>query len=361
MACVRYRRGRWIIDFYDQDGKRRWHTLPKGNTKKDANIKKGELEKSVRRKTYITPKKLPLFPAVAGDWLNNKLNIRDNTKEGYKGHLENHLNPHFGGLKIDQITYTVVEQYVTATLKKGTSPATLRKILVTLSGIMKYAMKHRYIDHNPVREIERPADDTSGEKNGEMSILQPGELLALVDAADSQKERVIYMVAGLTGMRQGEIFGLKWTDIDWINQQIHVKRTYNHGKFYEPKSKTSRRSIDLAPELVKELKMWQLACPKGELDLVFPNSKGRPENKANFLRRQFYPALASADLPHMRFHDLRHTYCALLLDQGENIKYIQRQMGHSSIQVTLDIYGHLMEDVNQEAAAKLGSRIFGSQ
>jgi integrase len=226
---------------------------------------------------------------------------------------------------------------------------------------MKYAMKHRYIDHNPVREIERPADDTSGEVNGEMRVLQPEGLRALVDAADSQKERIIYMVAGLTGMRQGEIFGLKWTDIDWINQQIHVKRTYNHGKFYEPKSKTSRRSIDLAPELVKELKMWQLACSKGELDLVFPNEKGKPENKSNFLRRQFYPALASADLPHMRFHDLRHTYCALLLDQGENIKYIQRQMGHSSIQVTLDIYGHLMEDVNQEAAAKLGSRIFGPE
>lgn len=69
----------------------------------------------------------------------------------------------------------------------------------------------------------------------------------------------------------------------------------------------------------------------------------------------------AADLPRIRFHDLRHTYCVLLLDQGENIKYIQRQMGHSSLQVTMDIYGHLMEDVNREAASKLGSRIFGSQ
>jgi integrase len=335
--------------------------MPKGSTKKDANIKKGELEKSVRRKTYITPKKLPLFPAVAGDWLNNKLNIRDNTKEGYKGHLENHLNPHFEGLKIDQITYTEVEKYVNATLKKGTSPATLRKILVTLSGVMKYAMKHRYIDHNPVREIERPADVQNGDSNNDLCILRPEEIKALVDAADTQKDRALFMTAALTGMRQGEILGLKWTDIDWVNNQIHVKRTFNHGKFYDPKSRTSRRSVDLAPELVKELKLWQLACPKGELDLVFPNDKGTPENKGNLTKRRFHPALATADLPHMRFHDLRHTYCALLLDQGENIKYIQRQMGHSSIQVTLDIYGHLMEDVNQAAAAKLGSRIFGSQ
>ena len=169
------------------------------------------------------------------------------------------------------------------------------------------------------------------------------------------------MTAALTGMRQGELFGLKWTDIDWINNQIHVKRTYNHGKFYDPKSKTSKRRIDMAPELVAGLKKWRLACPKGELDLVFPNENGKPENQSNFLRRRFYPILMSVDLPRIRFHDLRHTYCALLLDQGENIKYIQRQMGHSSIKVTLDIYGHLMSDVNQEAAIKLGSKIFGSQ
>jgi len=361
MACVRYRRGRWVIDFYDQDGKRRWHTMPKGSTKKDANIKKGELEKSVRRKTYITPKKLPLFPAVADDWLNSKVNIRDNTKEGYKGHIEKHLKPFFKELKASQITYTVVEKYMISTLEKGVTPQTLRKILTTLSGIMKYAMKHRYIDHNPVRELERPADERDGGQDEELIILQPEEILALVNAAETRKDRALFMMAALTGMRQGEILGSKWTDIDWTNNQVHVRRTYNYGKFYDPKSKTSRRKIDLAPELVTELKKWRLACPKGKLDLVFSNAKGNPENKSNLLRRRFYPVLAAADLPHMRFHDLRHTYASLLLDQGENIKYIQRQLGHSSIQVTMDIYGHLMSDVNQEAAAKLGSRIFGSQ
>lgn len=81
MACVRFRRGRWIIDFYDQDGKRRWHTMPRGSTRNDANIKKGELEKDVKGKTYIAPKRLPLFSIVADDWLNSKINIRDNTKE----------------------------------------------------------------------------------------------------------------------------------------------------------------------------------------------------------------------------------------------------------------------------------------
>jgi integrase len=334
--------------------------MPKGSKKKDANIKKGELEKKVQQKIYRAPKNLPLFSDLADDWLNSKLNIRDNTKEGYKGHIDNHLKPAFEDLKIDQITFAVVEKYTVSALQKGTTPATLRKTLTTLSGIMKYAMKHRYIDHNPVREIDRPTDKRDGDQGEELIILQPKEILALVDAAETQKDRALFMTAVLTGMRQGEILGLKWSDIDWINNQVHVKRSYNHGKFYDPKSKTSRRKIDLAPELVIELKKWKLACPKGELDLVFPNGAGNPENKSNLMRRRFYPALASASLEHMRFHDLRHTYAALLLDQGENIKYIQRQLGHSSIQVTMDIYGHLMSDVNQKAAIKLGERVFGT-
>jgi integrase len=358
MACVRYRRGRWIIDFYDQDGERRWYTMPKGSSKKDANIKKGELEKKVQKKTYITPKTLPLFSTVADDWLKSKVNIRENTKEGYRGHMETHLKPAFEGMKINQITLAVIEQFRATLLKTGTTVATTKKILSTLSQIMKYAVKHHYQDYNPVRDLER-LQTPHNEDEEDLNILQPDQISSLVNATATPGDKVLLMVAALTGMRQGELFGLKWTDVDWINKQIHVKRTYNHGRFYGPKSKTSKRRIDIAPELVIELKKWRLVCPRGELDLVFPNSKGKPANKSNFLIRRFYPALASAGLPHMRFHDLRHTYAALLLDQGENIKYIQRQLGHSSIKVTLDIYGHLMSDVNQEAAAKLGSKIFG--
>ena len=122
----------------------------------------------------------------------------------------------------------------------------------------------------------------------------------------------------------------------------------------EPKSKPSRRKTDLAPELVHEFNKWKLACPKGELDLVFPTEEGTPENAANLLYRRFFPALRRAGLTRMRFHNLRHTYTSLLIAQGEHPKYIQSQLGHSSINVTMDIYGHLMETVNHEAAGKLG-------
>ncbi|MBI4595010.1 MAG: site-specific integrase [Candidatus Tectomicrobia bacterium] len=193
-----------------------------------------------------------------------------------------------------------------------------------------------------------------------MIILKPDDIHALLDATGTKRERTLFMTAILTGMREGELLGLKWDDIDWRNSQIYVRRTFNHGRFYEPKTKTSRRKIDLAPELIIELKKWRLACPISELDLVFPTKVGTPEDAKNMLRYWFWPALRRTGLPRIRFQDLRHTYASLLIFQGEHPKYIQSQLGHSSIIVTMDTYGHLMKSVNQEAATRLGKMIFGS-
>lgn len=145
-----------------------------------------------------------------------------------------------------------------------------------------------------------------------------------------------------------------------MNSQILVRRTLNHGRPYEPKSRTSRRKINLAPELVHELKKWQLACPPTALDLVFPSVTGDPEHGSNMLKGRFFPAFRRSKLPKIRFHNLRHTYASLLIDQGKNPKYIQNQLGHSSIQVTMDIYGRLLKNVNQEAASRLGKVVLGS-
>ena len=113
--------------------------------------------------------------------------------------------------------------------------------------------------------------------------------------------------------------------------------------------------------LVHELKKWKLACPKGEPDLIFPTEEGTPENAANLLYRRFSPALRSAGLLRMRFHNLRHTYASLLIAQGKHPKNIQTQLGHSSIKVTMDIYGHLTETVNQKAASILGKTVLGEK
>jgi integrase len=153
-----------------------------------------------------------------------------------------------------------------------------------------------------------------------MIILKPQGIRTLLDKAATQKDKTLFMTAVLTGAREGELIGLQWGDVDWLNSQLHIRRTFNHGKFMEPKSKASRRKIDLAPELVHELKKWRLAYPKGETDLVFPTEDGTPENAANLLYRRFSPALRRAGLPRMRFHNLRHTYASLRIAQGEHPK-----------------------------------------
>lgn len=170
------------------------------------------------------------------------------------------------------------------------------------------------------------------------------------------------MLAVMSGARQGELFGLKWSNVLWENRQIHIQRTFNNGKWYKPKSAHSVRKIDLGSKVMAELKKWRLACPPNELDLVFPGGKDKdgkikPLLHSHVLRMHFWSALTAAELPRIRFHDLRHTYASLLIDQGENIKYIQKQLGHSKPTVTLDIYAHLMDENNPETADLLEQQI----
>jgi integrase len=268
------------------------------------------------------------------------------------------------GLKVNRITITTVEKYITARQLEGMNLGTLRKILVTLGQILSYSVRHKYLDHNPFKEAERPRgqsqeqeNDSPGSEN--IRVLTPCQITDLLAQVHNTKYRTLFLLAIFSGARQGELLGLKWADVDWQNSQIHIQRTFNKGRFFTPKTKTSKRKIDLGPTVITELKKWKLACPKNGLDLVFPNKAGEPINYSNMVQRQFLPALNAADLPRIRFHDLRHTYASLMINQGENIKYIQSQLGHSSPTVTLNVYAHLMKPTNQEAACRLENTIFG--
>jgi len=217
-------------------------------------------------------------------------------------------------------------------------------------------VRKKYLDANPIREIEKPRNKS---RKKEVDFLKPEEIRGLIDNTDDQKYKTLFLMAIMTGMRQGELLGLKWDDIDWFNCQVRVKRTYNHGRFFEPKSETSKRAIDLSPMVITELKKWQLACLPNELNYIFPNKQGNPTDGQNMVNRHFHPAIKRAKLRKVRFHDIRPTYATLLIDQGEHPKYIQTQMGHSSINVTMDTYGHLMNPVNREASNRLEIAVFG--
>ncbi len=353
------RRNRYVIDFYDNHGKRRWITLPHGATKADAKRALRDIEVKIDKEIYIPQKNVPLFSVVAKIWLESKKpNIRHSTYKQYKGHLENHLKPFYEGKRINRINYDEIEYFISHCLDNNITISTMKKILINLGAIMTYAVRKRYVDYNPVREVEKPKGQSEHNEDKELNILMPAEIIALLDAAPDLKHKTLFMAAATTGLRQGELLGLKWNDIDWFNNQIHVKRTYNHFQFYEPKTRASRRRVDVPPQMMTQLKKWKLSCPTNDYDLIFPNEICKPMSALNMYNRKFLPALKKAKLKKIRFHDLRHTWTSLLIDQGENIKYIQNQIGHSSIKITLDTYGHLLKDVNKEAANRLGNVIF---
>ncbi|MCP4368683.1 MAG: site-specific integrase [Deltaproteobacteria bacterium] len=174
------------------------------------------------------------------------------------------------------------------------------------------------------------------------------------------KYKTLFMLAIMSGARQGELLGLKWADLDLKNKQIKIRRTFNNQAWNKPKTRSSKREIDLGPTMIRALKKWRLACPPNKLDLMFPNEAGKPLNHNNMVNRHFTTALIKAKIDRIRFHDLRHTYASLLIEQGENIKYIQSQLGHSNPTVTLNVYAHLMNKTNPVSALRLEKSIFST-
>jgi integrase len=356
MACIRKRRGHWCLDYRDQQGMRHWETT-KGN-RKEAERLLAERVREISRGTYRAPAERVSFEGLAQAFLKDaEPNVRETTFKDYRGNLNRHLTPWFQGWNLLNIRRADVEDFRAHLCDGGIGPRTVNKCLTLLGALFRYAMRHEWIEANPAEGTKLRASSRRSHDLVEANIFAPPEIQALLAATDP-RWRVVILTAMLTGLREGELLGLAWGDIDWSARQIYVRQQYTGGRFSELKTKASRRRVDLPGELVAELRRWRLECPPGAHDLVFPNGAGNPENYANLLHRGFYPALRRAGLRKIRFHDLRHTYASLLIANGEHPKRIQALMGHSSINVTMDVYGHLMPGGGGEVADRLGALVF---
>jgi integrase len=250
----------------------------------------------------LPDKKIPSFGKAAEDWLEyKKTNVRASTWVMYQGHLKHHFDD-LNSMRINKITIANVERFISDKQKTGMNLTTLRKIIVTFNQVMSYAVRHRYIDYNPVRDAERPRDRGEEEKP-KIKILSSFEINSLLESTDDPEYKTLFMLA-ISGARQGELLGLKWTDVDWFNNQIHIKRTFNKGTWYKPKSEASKRKVDLGPSMMAELRMWHKICPKTALDLMFPNQEGKPLCQSNMLSRYFLLRLSLIDPGSLTLADL---------------------------------------------------------
>jgi integrase len=212
------------------------------------------------------------------------------------------------------------------------SPKTVNHVLATLKTVLSDAVINGYLDSNPsllVKQVPLPDE--------ELDFLRAWELRQLLGKVALLPAAVV-MTAALAGLREGEVFGLMWDCLDFVGHSIYVKRQYNRNGWGPPKTKSSRRRVDLVPVLEEALRQLPSRF-KGEL--VFPSTVDTPLHAGNFMRRVFRPALRRTKLRGVSFHSLRHTYASMLIEAGAHPKYIQRQMGHASIKMTMDLYGHL--------------------
>jgi integrase len=378
------RRDRYIVDLVDQTGQRRWVTF--FGTKKQALEREAQIRVEMGQGEFQTRAEQTTFDELVEAYLTGRLvKVREATAKEYEDEIRRHLLPYFTGRRLRAISMRDVEDFrahmraqgVKGLPIKGREDAkrtfghhTVNKVLRLASMMFGYAQRHGWMTMNPAK-VERLRDDAPKHDDVRENVLDESEAQRLIAAADGPC-RTLIKTALYTGLRQSELLGLRWGDIDLEVGELHVRRVYREGRFYNPKTRTSRRAVPLNEDLLLELKHWKLACPIGpranpeaakdqerDLDLVFPNSAGKPQNKSNLLTRGFYPAVRRAKLRSIGFHGLRHTFASVLIANGASIKTVCTLMGHSSIKITADTYGHMFEAEGREAV-RLLSRAFGS-
>nr|NIO19453.1 tyrosine-type recombinase/integrase [Candidatus Aenigmarchaeota archaeon] len=356
--------GVWWV-FINHKGKRK---SCKVGSKKNAQAVAKEIEHQLALGNFSIDskvKEVPTFKEYAEKWLTGyaAISLKDSSYRRYRAILRDHIFPDLENKPIDVVTRQDVKDIGFNKIRAGLSSRTATYIIRTVSVIYSHAIEDGIVNHNPASNPGRfIRHDSVADK---IDFLTPDELVILLETAKEHFPKLypLLFAAVMTGMRQGELLGLKWNDIDFQGKFIEVRRSwYSIGnKFTTPKSGKLRR-VDMSDQLVSTLANWKkiqskIAVKTGiRSDLVFPSDTGSPINDGN-LRRGFRKVLKKAGLRHIRFHDLRHTYASLLLNLGESPAYIQEQLGHHSIQITVDTYGHLIPGSNRAAVNKLDELI----
>jgi len=359
MACVRKRRGKWIIDYRDAMGKRRWETI-EGN-RKDAEDRLAKIIASGKR--VVDTKRT--FQEYAEEWLEvyAQTHLKESTREHYESIFCKHLFPALGGLPFSKITREMVKRLIADKVQAGLSWSTVKNIIVPLREIYNHAMEDSVVIVNPAARIGKFNRKRNQEKKVEP--LTREELFILLETVENRMPHYypLLLCAARTGMREGELIGLKGGDIDFNGRLIEVQRNVVRRRVTTPKNGKTRR-VDMSLQLTNTLQRLLVrrkaeALKRGRSlndvmeDWVFTTPQGTQLDPNNLRKRVFYRALAMAGLRRVRFHDLRHTYASLLIQQGESLAYVRDQLGHHSIQITVDTYGHLVPGGNRQAADRL--------
>jgi len=301
-----------------------------------------------------------------GEYMNRRLQesarnrLRPKTYKDYEGLTRVHIVPALGHVKLKNLTSLHVQSFYGFKMKSGLSKRTVEYIHTVLHAALKQAVRWELVPRNVTDSVDPPRPEKEERPTFTLELAR-----IFLEAAREDRFEALYVLAVQTGMRRGELFGLRWDDVDLEQGWLHVKQALApDGKsFNAPKTAKGRRKIRLTPVAVEALRRHKVAQNEERLrqgsswrdhGLVFCSSVGTPMSPDNFVKRSYKPLLKRTGLPQIRFHDLRHTFASLMMP-NEHPKIIQEMLGHSRISTTLDIYSHLSQDMQEEAVRRFGA------
>ena len=381
----------WVVDYVDQSGKRRLKTFTK---KRAADAYAATANVEIRAGVH-TADSASITVAEAGKrWIETgeQAGLERSTLAAYCQHLKLHIEPHLGHVKLSQLSAPMVKDFE-AKLARGDMPgggppqlrsrAMVRKVRVSLSSLLSDAQERGLVSRNVVRELRRTRKrgrerEAERRQKGRLKIgvdiLTREEIKAIVEAATG-RWRCILLTAIFTGLRASELRGLRWGDLDFDKRELHVRqRADRYSKIGKPKSESGERTVPLTPMVLNTLREWKLACPKSDGGLVFPSSGGQVEHHKNIVERGLIPTMITAGVivkekgvdgaeveraKYTGLHAFRHFYASWCVNRRAEgglelpAKVVQERLGHSSITMTMDVYGHLFPrgDDSEELAA----------
>ncbi len=330
---------RWRARYRGPDGRERSQTFTR---RIDAERFLAETESAKAHGAWTDPAlSRTTHGEYATTWAATKGNVRPRTRLNIEGRLQAHILPAFGSVALGGITPADVRAWVADLSSKGLAPSTVKATYLTFGQIVRTAEIDGLIRRSPCLGIELPADTS----RTEMHFLTTAQVAALADSIDD-RYRCLIVTAAYTGMRAGELGALKLERVNLLRRTVDVVESLGEvrGVLTTGPTKTGKRRTVSLPSFLAEMIGAHIGnCPSRD-GYVFTAAEGGPIRQHNLRERHFKPATRQAGLPEgVRFHDLRHTCAAILIDQGWNPKQIQERLGHASIRTTLDRYGHLFD------------------
>lgn len=339
-----------------------------GRTRRDVSEKTTTLLRDVQQGLPVPTGRLTLG-AFLQQWLEEavKPSVREQTYISYSQIVRNHVVPTLGRLPLPEVTPQRIQALLNAKLKEGKAPRTVGYVRAVLRRALSVAVKWNLIARNPVPLVDAPKQERR-----EMRAFSPAEARRFLTVIAGDPLEALYTVAVTLGLREGEVLGLRWSEIDLDANVLAVRRqVQNIGgqlRLVDLKTDRSRRTLPLPGTVATALRAHRtrqlaerlrLGAVWQENDLVFPSAVGTMMDARNMTRR-FKALLARAGLAPMRFHDLRHSAASIMLAQGVDLRTIMEVLGHSQIGITMNLYAHVGDTLKRDAASKMEAFLTGT-